>query len=71
MYTKRGEIYQIATKYAKWPQNITNGRKIHKHFPRPSKIYPNCDFWSENKPSGNPGAKDVRKSMEVLQLLIL
>jgi hypothetical protein len=21
---------------------------------RPSKIYPNWDFWSENKPSGNP-----------------
>jgi hypothetical protein len=23
---------------------------------RPSKIYPNWDFWFENKPSGNPGA---------------
>jgi hypothetical protein len=22
---------------------------------RPSKIYPNWDFWFENKPSGNPG----------------
>jgi hypothetical protein len=22
---------------------------------RPSKIYPNLDFWFENKPSGNPG----------------
>jgi hypothetical protein len=21
---------------------------------RPSKIYPNCYFWFENKPSGNP-----------------
>jgi hypothetical protein len=24
--------------------------------PRPSKIYPNCDFWYENIPSGNPGS---------------
>jgi hypothetical protein len=23
---------------------------------RPSKIYPNLDFWFENKPSGNPAA---------------
>jgi hypothetical protein len=23
---------------------------------RPSKIYPNWDFWFENKPSGNPGS---------------
>jgi hypothetical protein len=22
--------------------------------PSPSKIYPNWDFWFENKPSGNP-----------------
>jgi hypothetical protein len=25
-------------------------------FSRPSKIYPNCVFWSENMPSGNPVA---------------
>jgi hypothetical protein len=24
---------------------------------RHSKIYPNCDFWPENIPSGNPTAK--------------
>jgi hypothetical protein len=30
--------------------------------PRPSTIYPNWDFWSENKPSGNPGGDaDVEK----------
>jgi hypothetical protein len=23
---------------------------------RPSKIYPNLDFWFENKPSGNPAS---------------
>jgi hypothetical protein len=27
---------------------------------RPSKIYPNWDIWSENKPSGNP-APDVSR----------
>jgi hypothetical protein len=25
----------------------------------PSKIYPNLDFWFENKPSGNPALNDV------------
>jgi hypothetical protein len=59
---KRGKIYQITTKYIKLPQNIPNGHKIDflslniptSSIARPSKIYPNCDFWSENKPSGNP-----------------
>jgi hypothetical protein len=27
-------------------------------FSWPSKIYPNWDFWFENKPSGNPGSDD-------------
>jgi hypothetical protein len=26
--SKRGTIYQITTKYNKWPKNIPNGRKI-------------------------------------------
>jgi hypothetical protein len=34
-------MYQMAIKYS----NIVT---------RPSKIYPNRDFWSENIPSGNP-----------------
>jgi hypothetical protein len=25
-----------------------------------SKIYPNWDFWFENKPSGNPDAKKLQ-----------
>jgi hypothetical protein len=55
-----GGIYQIAIKYPKWPQNIQNGCKIdhkicqHRRIARPSKIYPNLDFWYENVPSGNP-----------------
>jgi hypothetical protein len=29
--------------------------KITISIPRPSKFYPNLDYWFENKPSGNPG----------------
>jgi hypothetical protein len=45
-------------------KNISNGRKIDQtvikynlrfSIARPSEIYPNWDFWYENKPSGNPG----------------
>jgi hypothetical protein len=32
--------------------------------PSPSKIYPNWDFWFENKPSGNPGLFRLKKSFE-------
>jgi hypothetical protein len=56
--TKTGEIYQMATK-------LPNGHKLYHieviysnvptfFVPRPSKFYPNLDFWFENKPSGNP-----------------
>jgi hypothetical protein len=52
----------MTIKYTKWPQNISNGRKIDQMVKKyiifsnlsPSKIYPNLDFWFENKPSGNP-----------------
>jgi hypothetical protein len=56
-YTKLPQHYQMAIKYTKWPYNFPNDNKIHLHFsiPRPAKIYPNWDFWFENKPSGNPG----------------
>jgi hypothetical protein len=51
------KLYQMANIY------IPNGRKIHQmalkyttfSIARPSKIYPNWDFWFENMPSGNPG----------------
>jgi hypothetical protein len=41
---------------------MSNGRKIDqmdKNIPTssiagPSKVYTNCDFWFEKKPSGNP-----------------
>jgi hypothetical protein len=43
------KISQMAVKYSKWPQNISTFSNL-----RPSKRYPNWDFWFENKPSGNP-----------------
>jgi hypothetical protein len=64
---KRGEIYQMITKYTNWPLNISNGRKIGNklvikytkifHCKTP-KIYPNWGFGFENKPSGNPGREE-------------
>jgi hypothetical protein len=52
------KMYQMVIKYPKCPYNIPNGRKIYPFFNlMPSKIYPNWEFWFENKPSGNPGKK--------------
>jgi hypothetical protein len=42
-------MYQIAVIYSKGRENIQTFS-----IPRPSKIYPNLDFWLENIPSGNP-----------------
>jgi hypothetical protein len=38
---------QVSIKYAK------------SSIARPSKIYPNLDFWFENKPSGNPASECI------------
>jgi hypothetical protein len=43
-------------------QSISNGHILYQMFiniptfsiPRHCKIFPNSDFWFENKPSGNP-----------------
>jgi hypothetical protein len=43
------KLYQLIKKYSKWSQNITTFSVR-----RPYKIYPNRNFWFENKPSGNP-----------------
>jgi hypothetical protein len=43
-------------KYSEWSLNIPILSIL-----RPSKIYPNKDFWLENKSSGNPGAKSEMK----------
>jgi hypothetical protein len=44
------EMYQMIVRCTKCLSNIPNGHDIHQHFlfPRPSKIYPSWDFWSEN-----------------------
>jgi hypothetical protein len=43
------KISQMSVKYRKWPWYIPTISNL-----RPSKIYPNWYFWSENKPSGDP-----------------
>jgi hypothetical protein len=54
------KIYQMAEELTKWPENWPNGYIICipvSSIARPSKIYPNWDFWFENNfwQSGNPG----------------
>jgi hypothetical protein len=43
------KIYKLAVLYSKRLNNMSTFSNS-----RPSKIYPNCDFRSENIPSGNP-----------------
>jgi hypothetical protein len=43
------DISQMSVEYSKRTQNISTFSNL-----RPSKIYPNCTFWFENKPSGKP-----------------
>jgi hypothetical protein len=56
-YTKTGKINQLITKLPNGRNMyVPNGYKIYQHsIPCGSKIYPNCEFWFENMPSGNPG----------------
>jgi hypothetical protein len=45
--------------YAKRSHKIPNGHNIYtptSFIAIPSKIYPNWNFWFENKPSGNPAS---------------
>jgi hypothetical protein len=59
----RDPTYQNWERLTKWQQNVPNGCKLFPmgikfikkiSIPRPSKIYPNWDFWYANKSSGNP-----------------
>jgi hypothetical protein len=43
------KIYTMAVKYSTLSEYITTF-----FIPRSPKMYPNWDFWSEKKPSGNP-----------------
>jgi hypothetical protein len=58
-FTKTWENIQNCYYITKWPYYIQNGLRIYQPFSitRPSNIYPNLDFWFENKPSGNPDAQ--------------
>jgi hypothetical protein len=49
-------MYQFAVKYSKWPYN-----KSTFSISRPSKKYPNWDFWFENIPPGNPAPPDYKQ----------
>jgi hypothetical protein len=49
------KMYQTNTKCTKWTQNVPNE---HKMYQMDIKIYPNCHFWFENKPSGSHGWAD-------------
>jgi hypothetical protein len=54
MMVHRGKTYQMAIKYTKWLENLPTSS-----IARPSKIYPNWNFWFENMPSGNPDVEDL------------
>jgi hypothetical protein len=55
----------MARNSTKWPQKLPNGRTIDQmainiptsSIERPYKIYPDGNFWFENKKSGNPASK--------------
>jgi hypothetical protein len=51
------KTYAVVVKYSKGPEYITTFS-----IPRSSELYPERDFWSENKPSGNP-VKDEQISL--------
>jgi hypothetical protein len=46
------KISQMFLKHSKWSKIISTLSNL-----RPSKIYPNWDFWFENKPSCNPAER--------------
>jgi hypothetical protein len=56
-HTKMVKIYHSVSKYTQWTYNIPTCS-----IPRPSKIYPNWDFWYANIPSGNPDDYRSRKT---------
>jgi hypothetical protein len=58
-------MYQMDKKYLKSPKNIPNGHKNMQTISNlsPTKIYPNWDFWFENKPPGNPDLHTSSRSI--------
>jgi F0F1-type ATP synthase gamma subunit len=63
-------MYQITTKYTKWPSNILNVRKIYQMSIKCNSIFhcqtlkkiPYWYFWFKNVPSGKPGVKSLAKA---------
>jgi hypothetical protein len=54
------KIYQIATTCTKIDQMAIKYTYIHNNFHwKPLQSYPDCNFWFENMPSGNPTAKST------------
>jgi hypothetical protein len=49
VYQMAIKTYQMFVKYYKWPKNTRTFS-----IPKPSKIYPNKDFWFGNIPPSNP-----------------
>jgi hypothetical protein len=71
---KTEKMYQININCTEWTEHIPNARKILQMAikyrwtfsnQRPSKIYPNWDFWFKSKPSGNPIENASEKSIEI------
>jgi DNA-directed RNA polymerase subunit M/transcription elongation factor TFIIS len=58
---KRRKNIKWTEKFTKRPQN-----KPTSSTARTSKIYPNWDFWSENKPSGNPDCVTQSQSADLV-----
>jgi hypothetical protein len=50
-----GKVFQITIKYTQ------------KKFPRPSKIYPNLDFWYENMSSGNTATEKPNTNVKIIE----
>jgi hypothetical protein len=55
-------------KVSEWQENLPNGHNIYQQLncKKPTKIYQNCDFWFENKPSGNPESSLVQQTQHWL-----
>jgi protoporphyrinogen oxidase len=62
---KREKIYQIATKYTKWPQNRPNGRKTYQYLPLQVPLEnPKIRFFGLKKmASGNPGPDEFENKI--------
>jgi hypothetical protein len=60
----------MVAQYTKLPRNTSNGdiNIPTSSSARPSKIFPNWDFWFENMPSGNP---DFSTQEEVLVMILV